>query len=451
MNEKITYDLIGIGIGPFNLGMAALCQPVSSLNCLFFDQSSEFDWHPGMMIANTTLQVPFLADLVLPVDPTSPYTFVNYLKEIQQLFKFCIKEENFLTRKEYNNYCKWVAAQLTSCHFGYKVKTVNYHPERSCYEVQVIRLADKSEKIFFTKRLVLGMGTKPYVPEFAKGLLSEKVFHNSNYLYNRQYVLNLPSVTVVGSGQSAGEVFYDLLQQTDSARNKLNWFTRAQRFYPMEYARLTHEFTSPDYINYFYDLPAHKKDAVLAGQDMLYKGMNVGLINAIYDLLFYKNMGKEGPNAVLTTNCELQDVLKKEDDTLSLTFYHLEQEKYFTYTTNALILATGYKAEVPALLQNIHDRIQWDERKRFAVNRNYSIDKMQGEIFVLNAELHTHGFLAPDLGMGPYRNAHIINEVLGYEHYRLEEKIAFQTFGIPEDAEETGKSPKSVVDKFILN
>ena len=48
-----------------------------------------------------------------------------------------------------------------------------------------------------------------------------------------------------------------------------------------------------------------------------------------------------------------------------------------------------------------------------------------------NAEEHTHGFIAPDLGMGAYRNSVIIAAMLGREVYPVEKRIAFQEFGVP--------------------
>jgi len=50
---------------------------------------------------------------------------------------------------------------------------------------------------------------------------------------------------------------------------------------------------------------------------------------------------------------------------------------------------------------------------------------------VQNVELHTHGFVTPDLGMACYRNAWLIKEITGVEHYPIEDKIAFQQFAVP--------------------
>lgn len=65
-------DLLGVGIGPFNLALAALSDGVPGLRTAFFERCHEFRWHPGLMIEGASLQVPFLADLVSLVAPESP-------------------------------------------------------------------------------------------------------------------------------------------------------------------------------------------------------------------------------------------------------------------------------------------------------------------------------------------------------------------------------------------
>ena len=86
------HDILGVGIGPFGLGLAALSEPLDDVDAIFLDQRPEFRWHPGMMIEGSTIQVPFLADLVTMADPTSPYSFLNFLKERRRLYPFYIRE-----------------------------------------------------------------------------------------------------------------------------------------------------------------------------------------------------------------------------------------------------------------------------------------------------------------------------------------------------------------------
>jgi len=130
-----TYDFIAIGIGPFNLGLACLTEPVKELNGLFLDQNDGFDWHTGMMLESAHLQTPFMADLVTLADPTSPYSFLNYLKQQGKLYSFYIRENFFMMRKEFNQYCQWACEQLTSLQFSTRVELVTWDAAQECYLV----------------------------------------------------------------------------------------------------------------------------------------------------------------------------------------------------------------------------------------------------------------------------------------------------------------------------
>ena len=114
-------DFIGIGLGPFNLSLASLLQGKSELKYQFFEQKDGFDWHAGMQLPNALLQVPFMADLVSLVEPTSPYSFLNYLKHHQRLYKFYFRENLYIPRQEYNHYCQWVVKQLENVQFNSRV------------------------------------------------------------------------------------------------------------------------------------------------------------------------------------------------------------------------------------------------------------------------------------------------------------------------------------------
>jgi lysine N6-hydroxylase len=43
-----SFDIIGIGIGPFNLGLSALLHKIPQMTRIFFDESNKFNWHHGM-------------------------------------------------------------------------------------------------------------------------------------------------------------------------------------------------------------------------------------------------------------------------------------------------------------------------------------------------------------------------------------------------------------------
>lgn len=412
------HDFIAIGIGPFNLGLACLAEPIDELDGIFLDAKTEFAWYPGMLLDGTTLQTPFMSDLVTLADPTSRFSFLNYLKEIGRLYPFYIRESFYPLRAEFDDYCRWAAGQLDCLRFGHRVTRVEYD---GGYVVTTDR------GTFRARRLILGVGTEPHVPPACRELGGD-AFHNSAYLANKPVLQGKHSITVVGSGQSAAEIYYDLLQDIDNCGYQLTWVTRSPRFFPLEYTKLTLEMTSPDYVDYFHALPTAKRDRLVAAQKALYKGINASLINDIFDLLYEKS--RRGPCATrLLTNTAVTGARYDEHGGYTLTLHHEEQDAQTTHRTDGLVFATGYHYRTPDFLDPITDRIRWDEQHRFDVHRNYSIDRAGNEIFVQNAELHTHGFVAPDLGMAAYRNSCIIRELLGREHYPIEKAIAFQDFG----------------------
>ncbi|MFC4019898.1 lysine N(6)-hydroxylase/L-ornithine N(5)-oxygenase family protein [Micromonospora sp. GCM10011542] len=421
------HDFVAIGLGPYNLGLACLTAPLTELDGVFLEARPSLAWHPGMLLESARLQTPFIADLVSLADPTSPYSFLNYLKETGRLYPFYIRESFYPLRSEYDAYCRWAAAKLPNLRFGQTVTTVEYGPADQRYVVRADTGAGESVE-YRARHLVLGTGTPPHLPAAVAGLPGDAV-HTSRYLEHRDALRARRSITVVGSGQSAAEIYHDLLADSDRYGYQLNWVTRSPRFFPLEYTKLTLELTSPDYVDYFHALPEATRYRLESEQKGLFKGINADLINEIFDLLYARSV--DGPVATrLLTNTELTGASYHEG-AYTLRLRQVEQDRDFTLRTEGLVLATGYHYRPPAFLEPVRDRIRWDSHGRFDVARNYSIDHTGRGIFLQNAGTHTHSITSPDLGMGAYRNSWIISELLGREHYPIEKSITFQEFGAP--------------------
>ncbi|MFC9928751.1 lysine N(6)-hydroxylase/L-ornithine N(5)-oxygenase family protein [Streptomyces sp. NPDC127190] len=419
-----TYDVVGIGLGPFNLGLACLTEPIAELDGVFLESKPDFEWHSGMFLDGAHLQTPFMSDLVTLADPTSPYSFLNYLKEKGRLYSFYIRENFYPLRVEYDDYCRWAAGKLSCVRFGTTVTEVSYDETGEVYVVRA-----EGGRTYRARRLVLGTGTVPFVPEPCRGLAGD-VVHTSQYMHRKAELQRKRSITIVGSGQSAAEIYYELLAGIDDHGYQLNWVTRSPRFFPLEYTKLTLEMTSPDYIDYFRALPEETRYRLEKQQKGLFKGINSDLIDSIFDLLYQKNV-ESGDRPVptrLLTNSSLTSA-SHTDGAFTLGFRQDEQGKDFEIRSEALVLATGYHYTPPAFLDPVRDRLRFDGHGRFDVARNYSVDHTGRGVFLQNAGVHTHSITSPDLGMGPYRNAYIIRELLGTEYYPVEKTIAFQEFG----------------------
>src|SRR5258707_8575288 len=184
-----------------------------------------------MFLEGAHLQTPFMSDLVTLADPTSPYSFLNYLKDSGRLYSFYIRENFYPLRVEYDDYCRWAANQLSNVRFGTTVTDVTYDEEAEVYDVRT-----QAGETFRARHLVLGTGTPPHIPEACAGLGGDFI-HNSRYMQHKAELQRKESITLVGSGQSAAEIYHDLLSEIDVHGYQLNWVTRSPRFFPLEYTK----------------------------------------------------------------------------------------------------------------------------------------------------------------------------------------------------------------------
>ncbi|MGP5549933.1 lysine N(6)-hydroxylase/L-ornithine N(5)-oxygenase family protein [Psychrobacter namhaensis] len=458
-------DLLGIGLGPFNLSLAALLDK-TDVHAKFFEQKAGFNWHKGMILPHTTLQVPFMADLVTLIDPTSPHSFLNYLHTQHRLLKFYFLEDFKIYRKEYNHYCQWVAGQLDSVVFDAQVIEVAFNQD--CDESSnakehngfVVTVQEQGEqKTYYAKNLVIGTGTQPTLPTALQKLANqapERCMHTAHFANNFDLEAikaksskqndnksddRLTKIVVLGSGQSSAEVYRELFDQqldsNDEPKFQLDWITRSSGFFPMEYSPLGLEHFSPAYTDYFYQLDGATKAKVAPKQDLLYKGMGFDTIRDIYHKLYERSIGNQAPYTTLLSNCAVIEATFDDtlfDDTVKLTFEQCEQQQIFTADYDCLIAGTGYRHALPTCLNPLLPSIDYDEFGQPKIDRHYALmyqnrDNNRGKVFVQNQEIHTHGVGTPDLGLGAYRAGQIINQLIGKAVYDTDALEVFQKFG----------------------
>ncbi|MET7285072.1 SidA/IucD/PvdA family monooxygenase [Streptomyces sp. NPDC005573] len=438
------HDLVGIGIGPSNLSLAALAHPLTPLDAVFYEQRPDFQWHPGLLIDGATVQVPFLADLVTLADPTSPWSFLNYLKTRERLFPFYFAEHFHIQRAEYDAYCRWVTRQLPALRFRHQVDAVRWNPEHSVFEVDFTQLdADGEAQALgrtHTRNIALGIGTAPYVPDPLKPLTDAHavpVVHAADYLDHRPTLLAAGHVTVVGSGQSGAEIFLDLLRHRPAGQERLHWIGRTEAFAPMEYSKLGLEHFTPDYTRYFHALAEPVRDRLTTAQWQLHKGIDAGTLAAIHDELYRRALHGGWPDAVLTPGVRVRTAGRLATTKVELHLEHVQQGTRSRLTTDAVVLATGYRQRpLDRLLAGIDPYLRRDNSERPRIDEQFrlvldpAVTATGCGIYVQNAELHTHGVGAPDLGLAAWRSATILNSLTGEQPYPLAARTAFTSFGL---------------------
>nr|WP_234438752.1 SidA/IucD/PvdA family monooxygenase [Streptomyces sp. NRRL S-340] len=436
--------MVGIGIGPFNLSLAALAHPLTGLSTAFYEQRPGFHWHPGLLLDGARIQVPFLADLVTLADPTSHWTFLNYLRSRERLFPFYFAEHLHIQRAEYDAYCRWVSDNLPALHYGHQVDAVRWNPEHALFEVDFTQLDTEGEAEAlgrtYTRNIAIGIGTEPHVPEPLRPLASAPgtpVVHAADYLDHRDTLLAAGHVTVVGSGQSGAEVFLDLLRARPAGRERLHWIGRTQAFAPMEYSKLGLEHFTPDYTRYFHALPEPVRDRLVPAQWQLHKAVDAGTLAAIHDELYRRTLHGGWPDTTLTPGVRVRTAGRVAGTKIELHLEHTEQGARSSLTTDAVVLATGYRPRpLSPLLTALDPYIHRDTGERPGIDEHYrlvldpAITRAGCHIYVQNAEHHTHGVGTPDLGLAAWRSATILNTVTGKATYPLPARTAFTTFGL---------------------
>ncbi|WP_273852871.1 lysine N(6)-hydroxylase/L-ornithine N(5)-oxygenase family protein [Guptibacillus spartinae] len=428
MDTTKRYDLVGIGIGPFNLGMAALAED-SEVDAVYFDQKEEFNWHPGMLIDGADLQVPFLADLVTIADPKSPYTFINYLHEHDRLYQFYFFNKLDIPRKEYNAYTRWVASKLSNCFFGKKVTDVNYVKEKECYDVTIEEVKTGSTDVIQANHVVLGTGSVPNIPEGFEAYPVEDVLHTNHYLFHEKELKKSTSITVVGSGQSAAEVFYDLLHDQERYGYRINWLTRSAGFFQLESAKLGQEVFSPDYVSYFHGLSFDERTDALSTLGTLRKGIDPSTLKNIYHLLYHRS-SEQRLDLMIQPLTEVNGV-KKIDEHYELNCRQWQEDHEFQVNTEKMVLATGYKPHFPEWFKRIENEIEWEDEKRFKVERDQQLvfkDGRKNHIFSLTNLDHSHGTGATNLALSVERNKRVLNAIAGKTLFKVNTNTVFQQF-----------------------
>ena len=436
VTDPDVYDVVGVGVGPFNLGLAAMLDSVEEdVDAAFLERDAEFQWHEGMLLDGATLEVPFLADLVTLADPTSENSYLNYLRETGRIYEFYFYETFQIPRREYNDYLRWVVARLDTCAFNREVTDVRWDANGEHYVVEARNPETGDRFEYRAENIALGIGSRPQIPESLQGHPEEDVFHTARYRDNRERVLEADSVTVVGSGQSAAEVFQDLLERQPDHDYRLDWLTRSDGFFPMEYSKLGLQHFSPEYEQYVYDLPQEVKDDLIPNQTLLYKGVDPGTSADIYDLLYRRSIGDRDPDVGLFAMTEVRDIADV-GDAYALDCHQWQTEESFVHESESVILSTGYERPIPGFLDPLKDAIGWDERGRFEVTSGHRLEiDVAGDVFLQNAELHTHGVGVPDLGLGCYRNTKFVNRLVGREAYPEDVDTVFQDFSVEQFVE----------------
>lgn len=407
-------DLAGIGIGPFNLSLAAHLDSIEGFEARFFDREPSLEWHPGMMLPGVELQTSFLKDLVSATHPTSPWSFMAYLVAQKRFYEFLNADFAAIPRPEFARYLSWVSENLSSLRFGSEV-------ERIDFDGKDFRLRIGREDVA-ARNLAIAVGLKPNIPAWAQAAAGERCFHNSQAA-DRLDRLTGKRIAIVGGGQSGAEVMLHLISSDRFTGCEIDWISMRPNFLPLDDSPFTDELFTPGYVENFHRLPQGRRETILEQQILAGDGASTSTLKAIYRQLYtLRHLSGDATTVNLTPHREVLN-LTREGSEHRLIMRNGFDGAIETRTADAVVLATGYAFAVPDCMEPLLGKIALDERGHYRLDANFEIEwdgPADRRIYALNAGRLTHGIAEPQLSLMAWRSATIVNALLGRGHFDLE-------------------------------
>ncbi|CAI1880430.1 L-lysine N6-monooxygenase [Serratia grimesii] len=412
MNQCL--DFIGIGIGPSNLSIAALGSEIAGFNCKFLERKPHFSWHPGMILADCSMQTNFLKDLVTAVSPTNPYSFLNYLVKRKKFYRFLNTEQHTVSREEFADYLSWAATGLDSLAFNQNVHAVNFDENQRQFVVTT------QNDVFYAKHVCVGIGKKIKLPDCVTQQ-NDQCFHASEMMF-RKPNLSGKRVAIVGGGQSGADLFLNIFQGEWGQPEQLNWISRRNNYNALDEAAFANEYFTPDYVENFYTLGSSAKQHMLREQKMTSDGITSESLLAIYRAMYHHFDVLQNKRWVRLLPSRSVTSLNTKDNFYQLeTEHHLDQGRE-AFDVDVVIFATGYEQARPEFLDALSERFSTTDDGQYRIASDFTLEREGAHencLFAVNASMHHHGIADPQLSLMAWRAARILNRVIGQDQFDL--------------------------------
>ncbi|WP_413503991.1 lysine N(6)-hydroxylase/L-ornithine N(5)-oxygenase family protein [Serratia grimesii] len=412
MNQCL--DFIGIGIGPSNLSIAALGSEIAGFHCKFLERKPHFSWHPGMILADCSMQTNFLKDLVTAVSPTNPYSFLNYLVKRKKFYRFLNTEQHTVSREEFADYLSWAATGLDSLAFNQDVHAVNFDENQRQFVVTT------QNDVFYAKHVCVGIGKKIKLPDCVTQQ-NDQCFHASEMMF-RKPNLSGKRVAIVGGGQSGADLFLNIFQGEWGQPEQLNWISRRNNYNALDEAAFANEYFTPDYVENFYTLGSSAKQHMLREQKMTSDGITSESLLAIYRAMYHHFDVLQNKRWVRLLPSRSVTALNTKDNFYQLeTEHHLDQGRE-AFDVDVVIFATGYEQARLEFLDALSERFSTTDDGQYRIASDFTLEREGAHencLFAVNASMHHHGIADPQLSLMAWRAARILNRVLGQDQFDL--------------------------------
>ncbi|RJE20372.1 l-ornithine [Aspergillus sclerotialis] len=305
------HDLLCVGFGPASLAIAialhdaldpALNRSASNTNwrpkVCFLERQKQFAWHSGMLVPGSKMQISFMKDLATMRDPRSSFTFLNYLHQKRRLIHFTNLGTFLPARLEFEDYMRWCATKFSNL-VAYGEEVTEVIPNQvdlngSVVDSFTVRSRNVETGLVTSRtarKVVIAIGGNAKMPP---GIPQDpRIMHSSKYCTTLPAMLTNETkpynIAVLGSGQSAAEIFHDLQRRYPNSRTTLVMRDTALR--PSDDSPFVNEIFNPERVDTFFNLsPEERQRALIADKATNYSVVRLELIEEIYHDMYIQRV-----------------------------------------------------------------------------------------------------------------------------------------------------------------
>ncbi|MFE5772227.1 lysine N(6)-hydroxylase/L-ornithine N(5)-oxygenase family protein [Streptomyces sp. NPDC056485] len=408
--------VLAIGAGPANLALAVAIEESGSAELadgtLLLEQSPDVKWQRDLLMPWARSQVSFLKDLVTLRNPSSRFTFLNFLHEQGRLDEFVNLGTFHPFRWEFSDYLQWVAKSLERVQIRYGARAAQVDPvcgaDGSVSGWRVV-LTDGDE--IHCRDLVVGGGRDPRVPEVFSALPDDRLIHSAQYRTRIAGIARDEPVraVVVGGAQSAAEMFYALHENLPQSR--VTMLVRSIGLQTYQTSKFVNELFFPSFVDEFYDSPAEVRAGLLDEMRFTnYAGLAPPFLDELYTMLYrQKALGPQRSEVRAMTEVVGARI---EDGEVVLDLRDRLSGKTEPLRCDLVLLGTGYDPRKPALVRELAARVGIDEVEVSRAHRVELGESAWGAVYLQGVNEETHGIADSLISVLAHRSRDILTDLL---------------------------------------
>ncbi|SFR60065.1 lysine N6-hydroxylase [Marinobacter daqiaonensis] len=403
-----TLDLAGIGIGPFNLSIAALLDDMGGLRSAFFDSKPEFSWHEGMALPGARLQTSCLKDLVTGVAPCNRHSFLNYLVQHGRFYSYLSSGLPAISRAEFADYLGWAATRIDQLNWSSPVESVDFR--NGLFELTV---AGRKAAVR-SRHVSLGTGIRPHIPASCGGLMGQRCFHSIDIMKRNPDVTG-ERVVVIGGGQSGAEVVLALLDGVWGKPAQVSLISRRPNLEPLDETPFTNDYFTPPYVTAFQGLDEEQRRNLVRYQKLASDGISPSTLNALYQRLYeFRHTNPATPPPRLLPGRDLYAGSAAADCPIRLLTRNRLDGSFEGWEADRVILCTGFEHQLPECLAPLKGRLELDSQGRPRLGPDFQMrwdGPDHNHIYAVNQGRYSHGIADSQLSLMCWRSARILNHL----------------------------------------